>query len=96
MSWSQTFGPLTLEELDELKPNETVRSRNQFEEALHAAVHIAESGVLGDPKKIRFSGSLFGHENENHVPPPGWSPDSVGISISQAREPSELDKAANS
>lgn len=95
MSWFESFIGLTYDELDNLEPKDTHTDKKQFEAALGAAIELADSGCLGDPKKIKFSGSFSGHANEDHQPPPGWSPDAVGVSLAQAREPSKLDKAAN-
>lgn len=95
MSWSETFSNLTYNELDDLEPKNEQTDKNQFQAALSALIEIADSGSLGDPAKIKFSGSLSGHVNENHVPLPGWSPDSISLYMTQVREPSALDKAAN-
>lgn len=95
MSWSESFSNLTYDEVDALKPKNANTDPGQFEACLGALVELIDTGCIGDRSKIKFSGSLVGHANENHNPLPGWSPDFVNISLSQVREPSALDKAAN-
>lgn len=92
MSWSESFGPCTLEELENLEPKNKV-SQEQFTAAKAAVVELARSGCVGTD--VRFVGALNGHENEDHKPLPGWTNDCVYISLSQAREPSAQDRAAN-
>lgn len=100
MSWSVLFSNLTLDELDNLEVDDSRLqnglARNAFAESRDALVELVQTGILGSPTKARFSGFLTGHANENNNALPGWSPDCVSLSISQTREPSALDRAANS
>lgn len=99
MSWYISFNKLTIDELTNLEASDQELQnglgREPFERSVAAICELAESGVLGDPTKIRFSGSLAGHANKDHSALPGWTQDSISLSIAQAREPSALDKAAN-
>lgn len=99
MSWHVGFTKLTIDELTNLEVSDQELqnglAREPFERAVAALCELAESGILGDPTAVRFSGSLAGHANKDHSALPGWTPDTVYLSISQVREPSAQDKAAN-
>lgn len=99
MSWSVSFSDLSVEELEELDaPDWNLQNglaRNSFAESKAVLVQLAKSGILGSPDKIGFSGFLNGHANADNNALPGWTPDCVSIHLSQVREPSRLDKAAN-
>lgn len=98
MSWSIQFSNKTVRELEDLDVDDSRLQnglgRKPFAEAKETLLVLVHSGVLGDYHG-HFSGSLSGHANENHEPLPGWSPDTVSITVSRVREPSALDKAAN-
>lgn len=100
MSWSVSFSAKTIDELTNLEASDVNLqgglAREPFERSVAALCELVESGVLGDPEGLTFSGSLSGHANENHSALPGWSPDCVSIHVSQVRPTSDLDKAANS
>lgn len=99
MTWSVAFSNKTVRELDDLEVDDSQLQnglgRKPFAEAKEALVVLVHSGVLGETSGGHFSGHLAGHANENHEPLPGWSPDTVTISVSRVREPSKLDEAAN-
>lgn len=99
MSWSVSFSNKSIDEVTNLDVEDSQLqnglAREPFDRCVAALCELVESGVLGDPSGLTFSGSLGGHANENHRALPGWSPDSVFMSISQVRELSDLDKAAN-
>jgi hypothetical protein len=90
MSWSESFGPCTLDELRALEPvnPQTTEARDQFDATRAAAVAVVESGVVGDPKVRRFLGGLSGHANPGHAPASGYANDCVYVSIGQAVEAS--------
>jgi hypothetical protein len=50
----------------------------QFEVALGAVKHLAESGAVGTE---HLFATISGHANEGHKPAEGWSNDSLTISL---------------
>lgn len=100
MSWYVSFSNLTLDELDNLKATDEQLqnglARNAFEESRDVIVELAQTGIVGSPSKLRFSGHMSGHANDQNEPLPGWTPDFVNLNLSQVRDPSKFDKAANS
>jgi hypothetical protein len=87
MSWSESFSNLRLGDLAALQPsNEQTRgSLEQFNAAINAAQTVIMSGSLGNPreKDCFFSIHINGHENKDHIPPPGWSPDQVSLHVTR-------------
>lgn len=87
MSWSVGGKISSSEGLNDLELPESAQStehKEQFEAAKEAAAHLINAGVLGEGE---FFVSLSGHANPEHKPnPPGWSNDSITISLSQSTE----------
>lgn len=98
MSWSESFSDVTSSEVSGSsarctpKNDATKNSPEQFAAALKAAAVLIESGSLGVG---HFNLHLSGHENDGHVPLPGWSPDCISISLARTPVQSAQDKAAN-
>lgn len=61
-------------------------TREQIEEAVKAATWLVSSGALGSD---HVHATLTGHANPEHKPVPGWSNDSVTISVSYLPAPVE-------
>lgn len=109
MSWTESFTNVTPGDVAALKPkNEaTLRYVNvdahgnptnelQFTAACRAAKELMTSNSVGDYHEgIEFYVGMSGHENEGHVPLPGWSPDGITVSVSRMKVQSKADEAAN-
>ena len=56
----------------------------QFNEAVHAAVKIIESGAVGDGP---FQVSISGHANPGNKDLPGWANDCINVSVTRQSAP---------
>lgn len=83
MSWSVSFGPCTVKELEDLEVEDQVLqnglARDSFNESKEALVQMIYSGAFGDWKEFNFRGSFSGHANKDHKPDPAWADDFVSL-----------------
>lgn len=82
MSWSveyTTFNEAEIRFIGE----DTPENNKAQKAAVDAAGKIIASGVLGDPKKNRFSVRVSGHNNPNNEPVAGYSNETLSINIYQ-------------
>lgn len=91
MSWSYTLGPLPAEELFKALDNAQLENvtpngadaevQQQFAASKEMARLAVASGALGDGV---FHVGLSGHANAGHQRTPGWSLDSLYVSVYRA------------
>jgi hypothetical protein len=95
MSWNVSTGQQrpqnVIKAINELEMTGDVATWNQdFEDQLaaakKAAVAIFKSGCCGDPQGERdFIVSMNGHSNPGHAPRPGFSSDTVTVTVTQVQ-----------
>jgi hypothetical protein len=88
MSWSASFKVDEHGEVVDESVNESnvdlPHHQDQYEAALNCVWDVLRTGALGRGKG--FQVNLSGHGNEGHVPAPGWSNDSLSLTIYQLSE----------